>query len=151
MKISCLAFLLTSGALALAASDARASNPASQQESAKPLVSTVPAGKRGVQHSAAKVNHVPTPASAAKMNRSKRPASGQARSATATPRVQPQSRLSQSVVVEKRGSIQNKSVNSVSAVQRQSMFPSSSPCCWGAQVSLYVRSTICAIAVPTLR
>ncbi|MGA8837696.1 MAG: hypothetical protein WB538_18855, partial [Candidatus Sulfotelmatobacter sp.] len=52
---------------------------------------------------------------------------GQARSTTATPRLQPGSRLSQSIVVEKRGSIQNKSMTSVSAVQRPSMFPSASP------------------------
>jgi len=125
MKISCLVLVVISGALTLGASDATASNPAPQR--LEGAASTVPAGKRRVQHRAAKANQVPKPPHVANTNRLKRPPNGQARSTTATPRLQPQSRLSQSVVVEKRGSIQNKSVTSVSAVQRQSMFPSSSP------------------------
>ncbi len=125
MKISCLVFLVISSALTLAASDATASSPAPQR--LEGAASTVPAGKRRVQHRAAKANQVPKPPHVANTNRLKRPANGQARSTTASPRVQTPSRLSQSVVVEKRGSIQNKSVTSVSAVQRQSMFPSSSP------------------------
>ncbi len=114
MKISLLVFLVISGALTLGASDATASNPAPQR-------------LRRVQHLAAKANQVPKPPHAANTNRRKRPANGQPRFTTATPRLQLQSRLSQSGVVEKRGSIQNKPVTSVSAVQRQSLFPSSSP------------------------
>lgn len=125
MKTSLLVFLVISSALTLAASDATASNPAPQR--LEGAASTVPTGKRRVQHRAAKANQVPKPPHVANTNRLKRPANGQARSTTATARLQPRSRLSQSVVVEKRGSIQNKSVTSVSAVQRQSMFPSSSP------------------------
>ena len=125
MKISLLILLVISGALTLGASDATASNPAPQK--LEGAASTAPAGKRRVQHRAAKANQVPKPPHVANTNRLERPANGQARSTTATPRLQPRSRLSQSVVFEKRGSIQNKSVTSVSAVQRQSMFPSSSP------------------------
>jgi hypothetical protein len=125
MKTSLLVFLVISSALTLAASDATASNPAPQR--LEGAASTVPTGKRRVQHRAAKANQVPKPPHVANTNRLKRPANGQARSTTATARLQPRSRLSQSVVVEKRGSIQNKSVTSVSAVQRQSMFPSASP------------------------
>jgi hypothetical protein len=125
MKISLLVFLVISSALTLAASDATGSNPAPQR--LEGAASTVPTGKRRVQHRAAKANQVPKPPHVANTNRLKRPANGQARSTTSTARLQPRSRLSQSVVVEKRGSIQNKSVTSVSAVQRQSMFPSSSP------------------------
>ncbi len=125
MKISLLVALVISSALTLGASDATASNPAPQRlEGAE---STVPAGKRRVQHRAPKTNQVPKPPHEANTNRLKHPANGQTRSTTATPRLQPQSRLSQSVVVEKRRSIQKKSVTSVSAVQRPSMFPSSSP------------------------
>ncbi len=123
MKISLLVLLVISGALTLGASDATASNPAPQK--LEGAASTAPAGKRRVQHRAA--NQVPKPPHVANTNRLKCPANGQARSTTAIPRLQPRSRLSRSVVFEKRGSIQNKSVTSVSAVQRQSMFPSSSP------------------------
>ena len=125
MKISCLVFLAIGSAFTPAASDATTSNPAPQR--LEGAASTVPAGKRRVQHRAAKANQVPKLPHVANTNLLKRPANGQARSTTATPRLQPQSRLSQSTVVEKRGSIQNKSVTSVSAVQRPSMFPSSSP------------------------
>jgi hypothetical protein len=124
MKISCLVFLAISSAFTIGASDATASNPVLQR--LEGAASTVPASKRRVQHRAAKANQVPKPPHVANTNRLKRPANGHARSTTATPRLQPQSRLSQSTVVE-RGSIQNKSVTSVSAVQRPSMFPSSSP------------------------
>lgn len=130
MKISLLVFLVISSALTLAASDATASNPAPQR--LEGAASTVPTGKRRVQHRAAKANQVPKPPHAANTNRLKRPANGQTRSTTATARLQPRSRLSQSVVVEKtvvakKGSIQNKSVTSASALQRQSLFASSSP------------------------
>ena len=125
MKNSLLVFLAISSAFTLAASEATASNSAPQ--SLEGAASTVSAGKRRVQHRAAKANQVPNPSHVANTNRLKHLANGQARSTTATPRLQPQSRLSQSTAVEKRGSIQNKSVTSVSAVQRPSMFPSSSP------------------------
>ena len=145
MKISCLVLWVISGALTLAASEATASNPAPQQsqpaantpgehlsdaassDGAKPPASTVRAGKRGVQHGTAKPKRVPTPASVAKTNRLKHPPNAQARSTTATRRTPPQSGLSQSGVVAKKRSIQDKPVTSASAVQRQSMFPSSSP------------------------
>ena len=145
MKISCLVLWVFSGALTLAASDARASNPAPQQseaavnvssqhpsetsslDSAKPPASTGRPGKRRVQQKNAKANRVPLPASVAKPNRLKHPLNGQARPTAAAPRVQPQSRVSQSGVIMKKASIQNKPVTSGSAVQRQSMFPSSSP------------------------
>lgn len=125
MRISCLVFLVISSAFTLAASEATVSNPAPQ--SLEGAASTVPARKPRVQHRAAKANQVPKPPHVENTNRLKRRANGQARSTTATPRLQPQSRLSQSAVVGKRGSIQNKSVTSVSAVQRPSMFPSSVP------------------------
>lgn len=124
MKISLLVLLAISGPLTLGSSDAIASNPAPQR--LEGAASTVPASKRRVQHRAAKANQVPKPPHVANTNRLKRLAN-EARPTTATPRLQPQSRLSQSAVVEKRGLIQNKSVTSVSAVQRQSMFPFSSP------------------------
>lgn len=124
MKISCLVFLVISSGLTLGSTDANASNPAPQR--LEGAASPVPTGKRRVQR-AAKANQVPKPPRVANANRLKRPAKGQARSTTATPRLQPGSRLSQSIVVEKRGSIQNKSMTSVSAVQRPSMFPSASP------------------------
>jgi len=145
MKTSCLALLVISGALTVAASDADASNPVLQQSGTaanigserksdadppdivKPRGSTVPTGKRRVQQTYAKANRVPPPASVAKVNRSKHPPSGQARPTAGTPGLHPQSRLSQSAAVAKKGSIQNKSVTSISAVQRPRMFPSSSP------------------------
>ncbi len=142
MKISRLVLLVMSGALTLAVSNALASNAAPQQSEAaantpsehltaasssdiaEPRASTMRAGKRRVQQRNAKANHVPLPESLAKTNRLKHPAEGQVRSATATRRVQPQSRLT---VVTRKGSIQNKSVTSVSAVRRPSMLLSSSP------------------------
>jgi len=127
MKMSLLVLLVISGALTLGASDATASNPAPPRLEGAAAASTVPAGKRRVQHRAANANQVPKPPHVARTNRLKRPPNGQARPAVATPRLQPQSRLSQSAVVAKKGSIQNKSVSSVSAVPRPSMFPSSSP------------------------
>jgi hypothetical protein len=144
MKISCLVLWVFSGALTLAASDARASNPAPEQsetrtntpsqhsndatssDGAKPPASSVRAGKRQVQQKNARANHVPLPAKVAKISRPKHPPNGQAKPIAATPRLQPQSRLTQSSVVAKKGSIQNKSVTSVSAVQRPNMFPSTS-------------------------
>lgn len=123
MKISCLVLAITS-TFTLTASEAIASNSA--PKSLEGAASTVLAGKRRVQHRAAKANQLPKPPHVSNTNRLKRLANGQARSTTATPRLQSHSRPSQSTVVEKRGSIQNKSVTSVSAVQRPSMFPSSS-------------------------
>lgn len=125
MKISLLVLLVISGVLTLGASDAAPPNPAPQ--SLEGAASTVSAGKRRVQHRAAKANQVPKPSHVADTNRLKHLANGQARSTTATPRLQPRSLLSQSGVVAKNKSIQNKSVTSVSAVQRQKMFPSASP------------------------
>jgi hypothetical protein len=125
MKISRLVFLMISSALTLAASDATASEPAPQR--LEGAASTESAGKHRVQHRAAKANQVPKPPHVANTNRLKRPANGQARSTSATPRLRTPSGLSQSVVVEKRGSIRKKAVTSVSAVQRPSMLPSSSP------------------------
>jgi hypothetical protein len=124
MKISCVVLWVISGALTLSASDATASNPAPQR--LEGAASTVPAGKRRVQHRAAKANQVPKPPHVAKTNRLKRPPNAQARSMTATPRSLPRAGR-RSALVAKKGPIQNKSVTSVSAVQRQSMFPSSSP------------------------
>jgi hypothetical protein len=142
MKISCLVHLVMSGALTLALSNAVASNAAPQQSGAatntpgehptvasssdiaKPPASTMRAGKRRVQQRNAKGNHIALPASLAKTDRLKHPADGQVRSATATPRVQAQSRLT---VLTRKGSNQNKSVTSVSAVRRPSLLPSSSP------------------------
>jgi hypothetical protein len=122
MKISCLVLAITS-TFTLTASEAIASNSA--PKSLEGAASTVLAGKRRVQHRAAKANQLPKPPHVANTNRLKRLANGQAGAATATPRLQSHSRPSQSTVVEKRGSIQ--SLTSVSAVQRPSMFPSSSP------------------------
>jgi hypothetical protein len=145
MKVSCLVLFVIGGALTLGASDATASNPAPLQsqaavktpsehpigvtslDSANPPASAVRVGKRRVQQRNAKANHVPFPSRVAKTNRLKHLTNGQARSTIATPRLQPQSRLNQSAVVAKKGSIQDKSVASVPSVQRQSMFPSSSP------------------------
>jgi hypothetical protein len=124
MKISCVVLWVISGALTLSASDATASNPAPQR--LEGAASTVPAGKRRVQHRAAKANQVPKPPHVAKTNRLKRPPNAQARSMTATPRSLPRAGR-RSALVAKKGPIQNKSVTSVSAVQGQSMFPSSSP------------------------
>jgi hypothetical protein len=142
MKISCLVLLVMSGALTLAVSNALASNAAPQQSAAaantpsehptaasssdiaKPLASTMRARKRRVQQRNAKANHITLPASLAKTNRLKHPADRQVRSATATPRVQPQSRLT---VVTRKGAIQNKSVTSVSPVRQPGILPSSSP------------------------
>jgi hypothetical protein len=123
MKISCLVFLAITSTFTLTASEAIASNSA--PKSLEGAASTVLAGKRRVQHRAAKANQLPKPPHVSNTNRLKRLANGQARSTTATPRLQSHSRPSQSTVVEKRGSIQ--SLTSVSAVQRPSMFPSSSP------------------------
>ena len=125
MKISLLVFLVISRALTLAASEATVSNPAPQR--LEGAANTASVGKRRVQHRAAKANQVPKPPQAANTNRPKRPGNVQTRSTSATADLQPRSRLSQSVVVEKKGSSQNKSVNSVSAVQRQGMFHSAFP------------------------
>jgi len=144
MKVSCLVLWVISGALTLAASEATASNPAPQQsqaavktpsehpigvtslDSANPPASAVRVGKRRVQQRNAKANHVPFPSRVAKTNRLKHLTNGQAKSTAATPRLPTQSRLSQSAVDAKKGSIQNIPVTSASAVQRQSMFPSAS-------------------------
>lgn len=126
MKISCVVLWVISGALTLSPSDALASNPAPQQDSAKPPASSVRTAKRRVQQKNAKANRVPLPTSVAKTNRLKRSRNGLARPTAATPRLQFQSRVSQSAVVAKKGSIQNKSETSVSASQRPSTFPSSS-------------------------
>jgi len=145
MKISCLVLVVMSGALALAASDTLASNPALQQSGTaantgserksaadppdivKPRGSTVRTGRRRVQQTNAKANRVPLPASVAKVNRSKHPPSGQARPTAGTPGLQPQSRVGQSTPIMKKTSIQNKPATGASSVQRLSMFPSSSP------------------------
>jgi hypothetical protein len=125
MRISCLVFVVMGGALTLGASIALASSTAPQR--LEGAASTVPTGKRRVQHRDAKANQVPKPPYVANKNRLKRPPNGQTKSTAATPRLQSQPRLSQSAVEAKKGSIQNKPVTSASAVQRQSMFPSSSP------------------------
>ena len=65
MKISCLVLTVISGALMLAASDARASNPAPPQSEATANTGsvhpTVPTGQRRVQQGNAKANHAPIP------------------------------------------------------------------------------------------
>ncbi len=145
MKTSCLVLLVISGALTLGARDAAAWNQTPQQpegavntasehprgaaspDISKPPASSVRTGKRRVQQKNAKTNHVPLPATVAKTNRLKHPLNGHVRSTTATPRSPYQSGLTHSIVVAKNGSIQNKAVSNVSAVQRSSMFPSSSP------------------------
>ncbi len=145
MKISCVILAVMSGALTLGISVALASSAAPQQSDAasntasqhlseaasadvaKPPASTERAGSRQVQHKNAKANRLPLPASAGKTNRLKHPPNGHSKSTTAVPRSAYKSGPSQSAVATKKGSIQNKSVTRVSAVQRPNMFPSSSP------------------------
>ena len=125
MRISCLVFVVMGGALTLGASIALASSTAPQR--LEGAASTVPTGKRRIQHRTAKANQVPKPPHVANKNRLKRLANGPAKATSAVPGSAHKSGANQPVMITKKGSIQNKPVTSVFGVQRPNMFPSSSP------------------------